>query len=411
LTRVEGHGHLSLCSAKGLVTEVKWEVTESPRFFEVMFKGRPWHDVHVLASRICGICSVSHQIASLSATEAAFGIAPSEQTLLLRKLLYAGEMIESHMLHVFLLAGPDFLGTGSVIPLLKSNKEIVLAGLRLKALGNDIMRFIGGRAVHPQAAQVGGFGRIPDKQILLHLQKRFQESLPDLQATVKIFKQIAIPQFSRETEYIALAHPDEYALVRGQIHSTDTGISDISRYLDITNEYCVPHSTAKFTRHKRESYAVGALSRININYDLLSSMAKEAAVELNIKPVCSNPFMNTVAQIVETFHEVEEAQNIVERLLKTGVREEKMVVKARAGQGVGAVEAPRGLLIHDYTYDEQGFIVKANCIIPTNQNHGNIQQDLEALFQNSPDKSKKSLKPMCEMLIRAYDPCIGCSTH
>jgi sulfhydrogenase subunit alpha len=161
----------------------------------------------------------------------------------------------------------------------------------------------------------------------------------------------------------------------------------------------------------RESYAVGALARININYDHLNPLAKKAAEELGLKPICCNPFMNTVAQIVETIHEVEEGQYVVERLLQSGVREEKILVEAKAGQGVGAVEAPRGLLIHDYSYDENGRIVKANCVIPTNQNHANIQQDLEALVQRNLSKSEKNLRLLCEMLIRSYDPCISCSTH
>jgi coenzyme F420-reducing hydrogenase alpha subunit len=411
ITRVEGHGNLVVRSSNGTVDEVRWEVTESPRFFELMLKGRPWHDAHVLASRICGICSVAHQFASLAATEAAFGIQPSEQTILLRKLLYVGEMIESHMLHVYLLASPDFFGTDSIFPLMQSNRNIVLTGLRLKKLGNDIMELIGGRMVHPQAATVGGFARLPHKQTLLYLQKRLQEALPDLEATVKLFKQLDVPQFFRETEYIALKHPDEYALTRGLICSTDTGTTPLDQYLDITNEYCVPHSTAKFTKHVRESYAVGALARININYEHLNPLAKKAAAELGLKPICCNPFMNTTAQIVETIHEVEEGQYTIERLLQSDVREEKISVPVKTGQGIGAVEAPRGLLIHDYRYDESGRIVRANCVIPTNQNHANIQQDLETLVQNNLSKSEKNLKLLCEMLIRSYDPCISCSTH
>ncbi len=410
ITRVEGHGKLVVRSSNG-ITEVRWEVTESPRFFELMLRGRPWHDAHVLASRICGICSVSHQFASLAATEAAFGIQPSEQTMLLRKLLYIGEMVESHMLHVYLLASPDFFGTGSIFPLMETNKDIVLSGLRLKKLGNEIMELVGGRAVHPQAATVGGFGRLPDKQILLYLQKRLQEALPDLEATVQVFKQLDVPQFFRETEYIALKYPGEYALVRGLICSTDTGTTPLDQYLDITNEYTAPPSTAKFTKHARESYAVGALARININYDHLNPLAKKAAAELGLKPICCNPFMNTRAQIVETIHAVEEGQYAIDRLLQIGVREEKISVTVKAGQGIGAIEAPRGLLIHDYRYDDNGRIVKANCVIPTNQNHANIQRDLEALVQNNLSKSEKNIKLLCEMLIRSYDPCISCSTH
>jgi coenzyme F420-reducing hydrogenase alpha subunit len=411
ISRVEGHGRLVVRSSNGKTPEVIWEVTESPRFFELMLRGRPWHDAHVLASRICGICSVSQQFASLAATEAAFGIQPSEQTILLRKLLYVGEMIESHMLHVYLLASPDFLNVGSVFPIMETNRELVLTGLRLKKLGNDIMKLIGGRAVHPQAATVGGFSRLPDEQSLLYLGKRLQEALPDIQATAELFKKLDIPQFHRETEYISLKYPDEYALIRGSIYSTDTGTAPLNQYLDITNEYCVPHSTAKFAKHVRESYLVGALARINVNHAQLHPLAAQVADELGIQPICCNPFMNTLAQIVETVHEIEEGQNIVKRLLENGISKEKFAVEFQAGRGVGAVEAPRGLLIHDYSYDNTGHIIKANCIIPTNQNHANIQHDLESLVRNNLSNGADNLRKLCEMLIRSYDPCISCSTH
>lgn len=411
LTRVEGHGNIIVKATDGKVEEVKWEVTESPRFFEVMLRGRPWHETHVLASRICGICSVSHQLAALEATEAAFDIQPSEQTILLRKLLYCGEVIESHILHLYFLAGPDFLGVGSVFPLLDSHKDVVLHGLRLKKLGNDIIEVIGGRAVHPQAARVNGFGRLPGKQDLLYLQRKLKNALPDLEATVEFFKGFQLPEFSRETEFIALKHPKEYAFIRGNISSTDTGIATLEQYLEITNEYCVPHSTAKFAKHVRESYAVGALARINNNYEQLNPLAMKAAKELGLKPTCCNPFMNNIAQVVETIHEVEEGIGLIDQLLRTGIQEENIVVLIKAGRGIGAVEAPRGLLIHDYIYDDNGYIVKANCVIPTNQNHANIQHDLEALIPHYLNKGENELRLLCEMLVRAYDPCISCSTH
>lgn len=411
LTRVEGHGNIIVRVSNGKVEEVRWEVTESPRFFEVMLRGRRWDEVHHIASRICGICSVSHQFASLEATEAAFGIRPSEQTILLRKLLYDGEIIESHIFHLYFLAAPDFLGAGSAFSLLDSHKEVVLCGLRLKKLGNDIMEVIGGRAVHPQAAIVNGFGRLPSNEALSSLQSKLTNALPDLEATVELFKALELPQFTRETEYIALKHPEEYALIRGYPSSTDTGLATLEQYADIANEYCVPHSTAKLTKHARESYAVGALARVNNNYEQLNHLAKKAANELGLRPLCCNPFMNNTAQVVETIHVVEEGVDLVDRLLRIGVQEEESVVPIRAGRGIGAVEAPRGLLIYDYTYDENGYIVEANCVIPTNQNHANIQHDLEALVPRYLDRDENELRLLCEMLVRSYDPCISCSTH
>ncbi len=411
LTRVEGHGNIIVRAHDGQIDEVTWAVTESPRFFEVMLRGRPWYDAHVLASRICGICSVSHQIASIKATEAAFGLKPSEQTVLLRKLLYAGEVIESHILHIYLLALPDFLGVPSAFALMESHKDAVLCGLRLKKLGNDIMETIGGRAVHPQAAIVNGFGRLPGKEQLLSIKTRLQEALPDMAATVDLFQSLVLPDFTRETEYISLKHPDEYTFTDGDIASTDTGITSVDNYLDVTNEYCVPQSTAKYTKNARESFMVGALARINNNYEQLNPQAKEAADRLGLKPLCTNPFLNTPAQVAETTHEIEESIAIIDRLLETGIQAEDRTVKVKAGRGIGAVEAPRGLLIHDYTYDENGNIVQANCVVPTNENHANIQLDLESLVRDNLEKGPDELQLLCEMLVRAYDPCISCSTH
>jgi len=306
---------------------------------------------------------------------------------------------------------PDFLGAGSVFPLMQSHKDTVLRGARLKKLGNEIMEIIGGRAVHPQAATVNGFGRLPSSQDLLYLQGRLKDALPDLEATVELFKEFKLPEFSRETEYISLKHPDEYAFIRGSISSTDTGIAPLKQYLDIAKEYCIPQSTAKFAKHARDSYAVGALARINNNYEQLKPLAKKSAIEVGLKPICFEPFMNNIAQVVEAIHEVEEGIGLIDQLFGVGIHEEEIVVPVKAGRGIGAVEAPRGLLIHDYTYDENGCILTANCVIPTNQNHANIQHDLEALVTCNVDKDEKEIRLLCEMLVRAYDPCISCSTH
>jgi sulfhydrogenase subunit alpha len=409
LSRVEGHGKLIIKAENGKVEKARWEVTEAPRFFERILRGRPWHDAHVLASRICGICSVSHQLASLQATEGAFGLQPSEQTVLLRRLLYAGEVIESHSLHIFVLAGPDFAGAGSIFPLI--NKTAMLNGLKLKKLGNELMEIIGGRSIHPQATAVNGFGRLPLVQDLQLLQHDLKEALPYLDSTVDLFKNFQIPDFSRETEFIALKDNREYAFIHGNIASTDTGISPVEKYEEVIQEFVSPPSTAKFAKHVRDSFAVGALARINLNYNQLRPRARESADELGLEPICYNPFMFTPAQVVEVIHEIEESLDIIDQLLKKGIHEEENRVVVKEGRGISAVEAPRGLLVYDYTYDQKGFIVKANCIIPTNMNHANIQNDLEALASANADLGEQPLRLLCEMLVRSYDPCISCSTH
>jgi len=411
LTRVEGHGHIILHTSDGKIEKLLWEVVESPRFFEAMLRSRHYDDVHHIASRICGICSIAHTTCSIQATEAAFGIQPSEQTLLLRKLLYNAELLESHLLHALFLVAPDFLGADSVFPLVATHKDVVVMALRLKKLAYNLAEALAGRKTHPLSCAVGGFARLPDPGELKAFRKKLEDALVDLDTTVKLFKTLSIPDFTRETEYIALKDPKEYAFISGQIASTDAGTVPLDKYLEVTNEFCVPHSTAKFTKNKRDSYMVGALARFNNNYDQLLPRAKKAAKELGLSAPCHNPFMITVAQVVETIHALEDSINLIDKILARGLKEEKIVVKVRAGRGIGAVEAPRGILFHDYTYDANGILTRANCIVPTNQNHNNIQKDMEALVPRLLNQPEDKVRLTLEMLVRAYDPCISCSTH
>jgi len=411
VTRVEGHGNLILDATDGKIEKLLWEVPESPRFFEAMLIGRHYDDVHHIASRICGICSIAHTTASIQATEAAFGIQPSEQTILLRKLLFDAEMLESHVLHTLFLVAPDFLGVDSVLPLAETHKDVVVMALRMKKLAYNLAEALAQRKTHPLSCVVGGFAKVPNINELKALKKRLVECLGDLDVQTSIFKTVKIPDFIRETEYIALKDPKEYAWISGKIASSDAPAVPIDQYLGVTNEFCVPTSTAKYTKNKRDAYMVGALARFNLNYNQLSTRAKKVAQELGISAPCFNPYMISVAQLVETYHIVEDAISLIDQLVDRGVKEEPDKVKPRAGRGVGAVEAPRGILFHDYTYDANGIITKANCIIPTNQNHNNIQKDLEALVPKILDKPQAEIQKMMEMLVRAYDPCISCSAH
>ena len=411
ITRVEGHGNIVLNAKDGKIEELRWEIPESPRFFEVMFRGRSYEDVPLIASRICGICSISHTTCSIQATEAAFGIKPSEQTLLLRKLFYNAETLESHILHILFLATPDFLGVGSVFPLVETHKDVVLMALRLKKLAYNLAEALAGRKTHPISCIVGGFAKLPEIDALKALRKRIEEALVDLDTVVELFKTLSIPDFVRETEYISLKDPEEYAFISGDIASTDAGIEPASDYLTVTNEFCVPQSTAKYTKNKRDSYMVGALARFNNNYAQLLPRAQKAAEELGLSAPCHNPFMITVAQVVECIHVLENSINLIDQIVARGLEEEDNTVKVRAGRGIGAVEAPRGILFHDYTYDENGILTKANCVIPTNQNHNNIQKDMESLAPSIINRSEDEIRLTLEMLVRAYDPCISCSAH
>jgi sulfhydrogenase subunit alpha len=417
VTRVEGHGNIYVNVRNGSVERCEWNISEAPRFFEAMVVGRKWSELHHITSRICGICSIGHTLASLRATEAAMGIEISEQDLKLRKIALHAENMQSHILHVGFLVLPDLMGVGSVIPLASSNPKEVKTVLRLHRLANQMSDMLCGRTTHPQRLIPGGFSKIPTMKELSGLRDKLKASVPDLQAVAKLLQSLApkIPDFVRETEFIALTKPDEYALYDGKIGSTDTDSAPASEYLTFTNEYIVPQSTAKRAKHVRDSYMVGALARLNINYDLLSPLAKKVAEMFNLKPVCHNPFMNSVAQLVEVVHSVEDSIKLINELEAAGLQSQpdynNPEVKIKAGRGVGAVEVPRGILFHDYAYNEKGVCTKANCVIPTNQNHGNIELDMKALVPKIIGKTPKEIELTLEMLARAYDPCISCSTH
>jgi sulfhydrogenase subunit alpha len=417
VTRVEGHGNIYVNVRNGTLERCEWNISEAPRFFEAMVVGRNWSELHHITSRICGICSIGHTLASLRATEAAMGITISDQDLKLRKIALHAENLQSHLLHVGFLVLPDLMGVGSVIPLASSNPEEVKTVLRLHRLANEMSDMVCGRTTHPQRLIPGGFSKIPSMKELSGLRERLKASVPDLQAVAKLLKSLApkIPDFVRETEFIALTSPNEYALYDGKIGSTDTDAAPAREYLSFTNEYIVPQSTAKRAKHKRESYMVGALARLNINYDKLSPLAKKVAEMFNLKPVCHNPFMNNIAQLVEVVHSVEDSIKLINELEAAGLKSQpdynSPEIKVKAGQGVGGVEVPRGILFHDYTYNKNGICTKANCVIPTNQNHGNIELDLKALVPKVMDKTQKEIELTLEMLVRAYDPCISCSTH
>lgn len=411
VTRLEGHGNIVVNVKEGKIEKCRWEVVEAPRFFEAFVRGRSYLEVAHITSRICGICSVGHTLASLKATEAAMGVQISEQTRLLRRILIQGENMQSHVLHTYFLAAPDFLGAPSVFPLVKTHPEVVLRALRLKKLANDLCDVFGGRTVHPITPTVNGFTKLPEIKAIKEIRKRLAKAKPDLDATVELFKSLKIPDLKRETEYISLKSKEEYALYDGVIASTDAGTTPVENYRQWTNEYCVPHSTAKYTKNVRVSYMVGALARFNNNHEQLSPWAKKAAAELGLQAPCYNPFMNNVAQVVEVVHAVEESIRLIDELLAQGLQEEDRRILIKAGRGVGAVDVPRGILFHDYTYDKNGICVAANCVIPTNQNHGNIQKDMEAFLPHLLEKPEEEIRLSLEMLVRAYDPCISCSTH
>jgi coenzyme F420-reducing hydrogenase alpha subunit len=414
IARVEGHGNIKVRVREGTLEEANWEVVETPRFFEVMLKGKLYSAAPLLSSRICGICSIAHCLTSLEATEDAFGIEIPERAAQLRLLAKHGETLQSHVLHMFFLAAPDFLRLPSVIPLIATQPELVDLAKRLKSLANRLCDLVAGRTTHPVAFCVGGVSMVPSRDNMLAIHDELVRSLEDLKTVAEVFSSFEIPDFIRETEFVSVRGIDEYAFIGREMKSTDGVVRPASEYLEMTNEFVVAKGTSKWCKLSRESFAVGPLARFNNNHQLLHADASAVASDLGLKPVCHNPFMNNVARVVECVHATLEAIRLIEELTGTNDdAESRVAVAPRAGVGVGVVEAPRGILYHCYEYDAEGRIVRADCVIPTTQNHANIQHDLDNLVPQfvTETMSDEDLELLCSMLVRSYDPCISCSVH
>ena len=413
LTRVEGHGNIHVVVRDGELVEAQWAVVETPRFFEAMLRGKPHDMAPTLTSRICGICSIGHTLASLRAVERAMRIEAPLDAQRLRLLAKHGETLQSHSLHVFFLAAPDLLDADSVIPLTQSHPEVVGVAIRLKGLANDMCDLIAGRTTHPVSLVPGGLSKAPEKKELEALRRRIQERLADIEAAVDVFKGLSLPDFVRETEFVSLKGDGNYPWIGGDLVSTDGVVKTEDEYLSMTNEYTVDFSTSKHTRLSRKSFAAGALARFNNNYEFLCEQAKGAADALGLAPVNHNPYMNNIAQLVECCHVMCESVDIIDELLDSSLRDIRAEYDITEGEGVGAVEVPRGILYHHYIIDAKGVVTKANCVIPTTQNNANIHYDLAELVrqQVKQGKNDKEVTKLCEMLVRAYDPCISCSVH
>jgi len=411
LTRVEGHGNIVVQVKDGKIQEARWDVVETPRYFEVMLKGKHYSSAGFLTARICGICSFGHCLASLRATEQAFGITITDKAAKLRLLAKHGETLQSHILHLFFLAAPDFLNVPSAIPLLESHPKVIELALRLKGLGNRISEVVGGRATHPVSLVVGGVTRIPPD--LPALRDELERSLDDLAAAVELVRTFEIPDFHRETEYVSLKGEDEYPWIGGRLVSSDGIEKAEQEYAAMTNEYVDQRNTSKWCKLSRESFAVGALARFNNNHHLLHPQALEAASTLGLEPTCHNPFMNNIAQLVECVHIVNDSTQLIDALMESDSEPTMVSVTPQTGEGVGAVEVPRGILYHHYKYNKDGYIVKANCVIPTTQNNANIHHALNDLVAQFAEEGMTSdrLELLCSMLVRSYDPCISCSVH
>jgi len=413
IARVEGHGNIKIRINEGKLEEARWEVVETPRFFEAMLVGKKWENAPWISGRICGICSIGHTLASIRAVENAFNIVPTDQTRKLRLLLKHMETLQSHILHLYFLAAPDFVGVGSVFPLINSHPDVVQRAARMKQLANDLCDCVGGRRMHPTRTVVGGFTMTPEKKELVQFRTRLKDATDDLLKTAELFRTFVIPDFVRETEFVSLKGEDSYPFIGGDLVSTDGVRKKEHEYQAMTNEYLVEQSTSKWSRLSRQSFAVGALARVNNNFSLLNPAAREIAESFGLKPVNHNPYMNNIAQLVECVHVVMDSLRLIDELTGSTWQEPRQPVAPRSGIGVGAVEVPRGILYHSYEFDGDGRITRCDCVIPTSQNHANIQHDLQELAAQyaAHGTQDRDIELLAQMLVRSYDPCISCSVH
>ena len=413
IARVEGHGNIKIGIQDGKLTECTWEVVETPRFFEVMFKGLSIEMAPMLAARVCGICSISHSLTAARAAERALNIEVPETAQKVRLLAKHAETLQSHVLHLFFLVAPDFLNVGSVIPVLSSHPHIVQIATQLKGYANRASDLLAGRTSHPMVFKIGGLTQVPRKKQLDNLLNELEENIPYLWQAVELFKGIPMPNFERETEFVSLRGADRYPFIGGDLVSSDGIRMAEDEYQAMTNEYLVDYSTSKWCKLSRESFAVGALARFNNNYDLLHPKAKEMAEEIGLKPGSHNPFYHNLAQLVECVHVVYESKDMIAELIDSDTSDFMAPYQVSAGEGVGAIEAPRGILYHHFQIDKEGKIFRANCVIPTGQNHANIQHDLGKLVPElaAQGEGEEEISKRAQMLVRAYDPCISCSVH
>ncbi|MCB9832092.1 MAG: Ni/Fe hydrogenase subunit alpha [Planctomycetes bacterium] len=410
LARVEGEGGMTVKVRDGKVEDVQVRIYEPPRFFEAFLRGRKYIEASDITARICGICPVAYQMSAVHAMEQAFGVTVGGQLRELRRLLYCGEWIESHVLHVYMLHAPDFLGYQDAISLARDHRAVVEQGLRLKKIGNEIVTTLAGREIHPINVRVGGFYRVPLREDFAKLRKELDWALDAAVKTVDFVAGLPFPDFEPQHEYVALLHPEEYPFNEGDIASTAGLRIKKDDFLEHFEELHVRHSNALHGRIKaRGPYFVGPQARYNLNRDRLSPIAREAADRAGLGARCDNPFKSIVVRAVETVEACAEAI----RILDAYERPDRPFVdyEIKAGVGHGCTEAPRGILYHRYEVDEKGDIVSARIIPPTAQNLPAIEADLRHFVTEHIDLDQENLTWKCEQAIRNYDPCISCATH
>jgi coenzyme F420-reducing hydrogenase alpha subunit len=410
LARVEGEGAMSVRIRGDSVEHVELNIYEPPRFFEGLLRGRAYTEPPDITARICGICPVAYQMSSVAAIEDACGIVVPEPVRLLRRLLYCGEWIESHGLHVFMLHAPDFLGYDGAIEMARDHPQVVEDALQLKKAGNTLIEAVGGRAIHPVNVRVGGFYRAPTRDELAPAAEALERAREIALRMVAFTGALEFPDFERDYLLVALDAPGgDYPIERGRVAASsglDIAVADYPRHFA---EHQVPHSTALHSLLDGERYLTGPIARFNLAFDRLSPLAREAASDAGIGPRCTNPFKSIVVRTVEILYACDEALRLIADYEPPDPP--ATAVEPRAGVGHGATEAPRGVLYQRYEIDETGAIVGCTIVPPTSQNQAMIEHDMQLVVGAHLDLDDAALTHRCEQAIRNYDPCISCSTH
>lgn len=410
LARVEGEGSLFVKIKNDQVSEVRFGIFEPPRFFEAFLRGRKFWEAPDITARICGICPIAYQMSAVHAMENAFNITVDGQLRELRRLIYCGEWIESHTLHVYMLHAPDFLGYPDAIHLAKDHPEIVEKALKLKKIGNELVTLIGGREIHPVNVRVGGFYRVPYKKELKEIEEKLKWARDVSLETVKLTSTFTMPDFERDYEYVALCPENEYPFNEGRLKSSKGLDIPINEYDQHFVEDHVQHSNALQSKiRERGAYFVGPLARYNLNYDKLPAIVKEAAKDAGLGTSVHNPFKSIIVRSLEIVFACEEALRIIAQYDRPD--KPYFEVKPVSSTGFGCTEAPRGICYHRYRLDEDGIIKDARIIPPTSQNQKTMEQDLLEFVTPRVNLPQDQLTWQCEQAIRNYDPCISCATH
>ena len=409
LARVEGEGALDLEISGGRVTSAQLRIFEPPRFFEAFLRGRSYSEVPDIVARICGICPMAYQMGAVHAIESAFGEQVGGQLRALRRLMYCGEWISSHTLHIAMLHAPDFLGFPDAIQMARDHGDVVRDALALKKAGNDVMRVLGGREIHPVSVKPGGFHRVPARAELAPLEETLKRATDIARTVLRWAATLPFPDFEQDYEFVALRHGTEYPINEGRVVSSrgiDIAISDYETEFE---ERHVAHSTALHSAVKeRGAYLTGPMARYALNYDLLPAHIQALAHEAGLERVCKNPFKSILVRAVETVYACDEALRLIADYDPPAPA---VALEPRESTGFGCTEAPRGICWHRYDFEPDGSIRRARIVPPTSQNMASIEADIAAVAETMLDEPDDAIRHRCEQTIRNYDPCISCSTH